>query len=302
MRIVVVDDDLGSCLVASAAVQALGHECVTAADGREGWEVVQRMAPHVVITDREMPGLDGVELCRRIRAAERDSYTYVVLLTSHAEPADVLSGMLAGADGYVTKPLDPVAIEAALLAAARVTALHAELAAVREELARQAHTDSLTGLRNRLSIIDDLEQIRVISERYDRSYCIALFDVDHFKRYNDTYGHLAGDNALRAVGGALGEHSREADRVYRFGGEEFLLILPEQSVEGGTLAVERIRSSIEALDLAHSAADSGHLTISVGLAASVPGDRPDTSEQLIARADLALYDAKARGRNCLVVA
>ena len=297
-----VDDDAGSRLVARATVEGLGHECVTAADGREGWDAIQRMAPHVVITDREMPELDGVELCRRIRAAERDSYTYIVVLTSHSDPADVLSGMQAGADDYVTKPLDPVAIEAALLAAARVTALHAELAAARAELARQAHTDPLTGLRNRLSLVDDLEQIRLVSERYDRSYCIAVFDVDHFKRYNDMYGHLAGDNALRAVGAALADRSREADRVYRVGGEEFLIVLPEQSVEGGTPAVERIRQGIESLKLTHAATDNGLLTISVGLAASVPGDRPTSSEQLIARADVALYEAKSRGRNCLVVA
>jgi two-component system chemotaxis response regulator CheY len=302
MRILVVDDDAGSRLVARATVEGLGHECVTAADGREGWDAIQRMAPHVVITDREMPELDGVELCRRIRAAERDSYTYIVVLTSHSDPADVLSGMQAGADDYVTKPLDPVAIEAALLAAARVTALHAELAAARAELARQAHTDPLTGLRNRLSLVDDLEQIRLVSERYDRSYCIAVFDVDHFKRYNDMYGHLAGDNALRAVGAALADRSREADRVYRVGGEEFLIVLPEQSVEGGTRAVERIRQGIESLKLTHAATDNGLLTISVGLAASVPGDRPTSSEQLIARADVALYEAKSRGRNCLVVA
>jgi two-component system chemotaxis response regulator CheY len=301
VRIIVADDDLGSRLVAQAAVESLGHECVTAADGLEAWQLIQQSPPQVLVTDRAMPGLDGVELCRRVRAAEHDSYTYIVLLTAHGDPADVLSGMLAGADDYVTKPLNPIALEARLLAAARVTELHAALAETRAELALQAHTDPLTGLRNRLGLAADLQQVHNISARYGRSYCVAICDVDHFKRFNDIYGHLAGDQALRTVAATLAAQVRDADLVYRFGGEEFLVLLPEQSVEGGLVAVERIRARLEGLAVEHSGSELGQLTVSVGLAASAPLHRLDTSE-LLTQADSALYEAKRTGRNRVVVA
>ncbi|HZG93315.1 MAG TPA: diguanylate cyclase [Mycobacteriales bacterium] len=301
MRIIVADDDLGSRLVAQAAVESLGHQCVTVADGLAAWALIQQSPPEVLVTDRAMPGLDGVELCRRVRAAEQDGYTYIILLTAYGDPADVLSGMLAGADDYVTKPLNPIALEARLLAAARVTELHAALAETRAELAKQAHTDPLTGLSNRLGLAADLQQVHNISERYDRSYCVAICDVDYFKRFNDIYGHLAGDQALRTVAATLAAQVRDADRVYRIGGEEFLVLLPEQSVEGGRVAVERIRGRLEDLAVAHVGSELGLLTVSVGLAGSSPAHRLATSD-LLAQADAALYDAKREGRNRVVVA
>jgi two-component system chemotaxis response regulator CheY len=257
------------------------------ADGLEAWALIQQSPPEVLVTDRAMPGLDGVELCRRVRAAEQDGYTYIILLTAYGDPADVLSGMLAGADDYVTKPLNPIALEARLLAAARVTELHAALAETRAELAKQAHTDPLTGLSNRLGLAADLQQVHNISERYDRSYCVAICDVDYFKRFNDIYGHLAGDQALRTVAATLAAQVRDADRVYRIGGEEFLVLLPEQSVEGGRVAVERIRGRLEDLAVAHVGSELGLLTVSVGLAGSSPAHRLATSD-LLAQADAAL--------------
>lgn len=253
------------------------------------------------MTDRAMPGLDGAELCGRIRAVQDDSYTYIVLLTSLGDSADVLSGMRAGADDYVTKPLNPFELEATLLAAARVTALHAELSRTRKELARQAGTDPLTGLRNRLSLANDLEQVHSVSERYGRSYCVAVCDVDLFKRFNDIYGHLAGDQALRSVGATLAAGVRESDRVYRFGGEEFLVLLPEQGLDGAVVALEQVRHRLESLAIEHRGASNGLLTVSVGVAESSPGNRIP-SEELVARADRALYAAKDDGRNRLVVA
>jgi len=282
-------------------VESLGHQCVTVADGLAAWALIQQSPPEVLVTDRAMPGLDGVELCRRVRAAEQDGYTYIILLTAYGDPADVLSGMLAGADDYVTKPLNPIALEARLLAAARVTELHAALAETRAELAKQAHTDPLTGLSNRLGLAADLQQVHNISERYDRSYCVAICDVDYFKRFNDIYGHLAGDQALRTVAATLAAQVRDADRVYRIGGEEFLVLLPEQSVEGGRVAVERIRGRLEDLAVAHVGSELGLLTVSVGLAGSSPAHRLATSD-LLAQADAALYDAKRKGRNRVVVA
>jgi diguanylate cyclase (GGDEF)-like protein len=296
VRILVVDDEPGSRLVAQATVVALGHECLAAPDGDAAWALIQQHAPDVVVTDRSMPGLDGLALCRRIREAADDHYTYVVLLTSLKERADVLAGMHAGADDYVTKPLDPFDLETRLLAAERVTGLHAELARARIELATLARTDPLTGLRNRLELSGDLERLHALSQRYDRDYCLVLGDIDHFKRYNDSFGHPAGDDALRQVARALDHGVRDVDSVYRYGGEEFLILLPETSAAAATVAIERLLASVRGL-----APTGGPVTMSFGIAAYRPS-RLLNSGALLAEADGALYAAKAGGRDRLVVA
>lgn len=300
MRVLVADDDLGSRLVAQAAVQALGHECVAVPDGDAAWQHVQEFRPDVLVTDRDMPGLDGVALCRAIRASEQDHYTYLILLTSAADRADVLSGMEAGADDYLGKPLDPFDLQTRLLAARRVTNLHNELAQARVQLADLANTDPLTKLRNRHGLRDELERLHITSQRYGRGYCLALCDVDYFKNYNDTYGHQAGDEALRAMAATLARHVRRGDTVYRYGGEEFLLLLPEQEEDGAVLALDRIRQAVHELGLEHSTSDPhGVVTLSIGASAFIPGTDVTTRE-LLKEADRALYIAKARGRNMVV--
>jgi two-component system chemotaxis response regulator CheY len=299
VKIMVCDDDIGSLLVARATVEALGHECISATDGTEAWKLFQTANPDVLITDLEMPGMDGLELCRRVRGAQQ-GYTYVVLLTAHRQPHEVLAGMRAGADDYLGKPLDPVELEARLLSASRVTLLHEELAHSRVVLMRQARTDALTGLHNRLSLDVDLQALHRSSVRYRRPYALALCDVDRFKAYNDTYGHPAGDQALRAVAATLVDQLRDCDRIYRYGGEEFLVLLPEQGRVGATVAMERVRERLERAAIEHRGSDPlGVLTLSVGVAALDPGSTID-AKQLLAQADVALYGAKAGGRNAVV--
>lgn len=298
MRILVADDDVGSLILAQAAVQALGHECLTAADGTRAWQLMQAERPDVLITDRAMPGMDGLQLCRQVRA-HVDGYTYIVLLTAHGEPQDVLDGMRAGADDYLAKPLDPLDLQARLLAAHRVTDLHVELSRARAAMARQARTDPLTGLRNRLSLNDDLEELHRRSARYGLCYSLALCDVDFFKRYNDTYGHPAGDQALRTVAATLVEQLRDVDRIYRYGGEEFLVLLPGQSIPDAMTALERVGRQIERAALQHRAGGpAGVLTLSSGVSGSEP-PFPVEHGEVIAAADAALYTAKARGRNAV---
>ena len=302
MRVLVADDDLGSRLVAQAAVQALGHECVVASDGDQAWQLYLQCQPEVLVTDRAMPGMDGTQLCRAIRAAENGSYTYVILLSGADERTDVLSGMEAGADDYLIKPLDTFSLQTGLLAAQRVTHLHEELSRARAQLMEQAHTDPLTELRNRLGLGDYLETLHSTSQRYGRGYCLALCDVDFFKNYNDSCGHQAGDGALRAVAATLAGHARDADRVYRYGGEEFLLLLPEQEQDGAIQALNRIRQAVEDLRIVHPAGGpSGVLTLSIGVSGFTP-KRAVTSWELLAEADHALYEAKAAGRNKVVAA
>ena len=301
MRVLVADDDLGARLVARAVVEGLGHECLVAADGDEAWRIFRQYRPQVLVTDWVMPGLDGLQLCRSIRDGERDSYTYIVLLTSMDGQDDVLSGMEAGADDYVVKPLDPFALRARLLVARRVTSLHHQLARYRAELAKQAETDPLTGLPNRLKLLQDLRLLHDRSESDRCDYSLALCDVDCFKRYNDTYGHQAGDDALRAVAATLTDQVADAAHIYRYGGEEFLLALAEQPAPAAAAALERCRAAVQGLAIEHTGGPTGVLTISSGVSAFVP-ERPVSSEEVLKQADVALYRAKAAGRNLVAIA
>ncbi|WP_247046582.1 GGDEF domain-containing response regulator [Arthrobacter rhizosphaerae] len=301
MRVLVADDDPGSLLVAKAAVEQSGHECIAAADGDSAWELYQQYRPQAVVTDLVMPGLDGLALCRAIRAAGTDSYTYIVLVTSQGSREDVLAGLEAGADDYVTKPLDPFTVHTRLLVALRITSLHADLARYRSALAEQARTDPLTKLSNRLKLDEDLELLHGLSERYGQDYCLAMCDVDNFKSYNDIYGHPAGDIALQEVAAILSGQGRKSDGIYRFGGEEFLLVLPNQSWRSARILVERARAAVQALGIVHSGDPTGVLTLSAGISAYMEGHRPG-SEQLLEEADTALYAAKAEGRNRVAIA
>jgi two-component system chemotaxis response regulator CheY len=301
VKVLVADDDPGSLLVARAAVERSGHDCLAAADGDEAWALFLEHQPDVVVTDWMMPGMDGLALCRAIRARETDLYTYIVLLTSQGSRDDVLAGLEAGADDYVTKPLDPFVLRARLLVALRITTLHADLAHYRKVLSQQARTDPLTGLHNRLKLAEDLEQLHARSARYGEEYSLAMCDVDNFKAYNDIYGHQAGDLALRAVAAALARHARKSDGVYRYGGEEFLLVLPKQGLPGAKALMERTLAAVRELRIPHVGDPSGQLRLSAGIS-TFSAQHPADADTLLGEADAALYAAKAAGRNRVEVA
>jgi len=303
MRVLVADDDSTSRLVAQATVRSLGHDCKSVRDGPEAWRAFQSSPPDVVLTDLMMPGLTGLELCRNIRGHPFGGFTYVILVTSQGALTQILQGMAAGADDYLIKPLDPDALQARLIAAARVTALHSQLARQRSELEAANETlkdiarrDPLTGLRNRRALEEDLLLLEARVIRYGHRYCMALLDVDHFKAYNDTYGHPAGDKTLQAVGAQLAAQIRGGDALYRYGGEEFLCIFPEQTLASGTVAVERMRAGVQALGLPHDGNGPGVLTVSAGMAILDSAGR-HSAEDVLKEADEALYRAKERGRN-----
>ena len=302
MRILVADDDRTSLLIVQTALRSLGHEIHVVSDGVQAWEAFQRLDPDVVISDWKMPGLTGLQLCQKIRGHSA-GYTYFILVTGQGAHDQILEGMAAGADDYLVKPLDPEDLEGRLIAAARVTALHHQLASQRGELeafnvnlSEMAHRDALTGLRNRRSLQEDLDLLEARVVRYGHRYCMALLDVDHFKSYNDTYGHPAGDRALQAVANELVKQARAGDTICRYGGEEFLCIFPEQSLATGTVAVERMRVSVEALAMPHAATPPGVITISAGLAVLDP-DHTHFAGEVLEEADQALYRAKELGRN-----
>lgn len=308
MRVLIAEDDNVSRLILLRAVQKFGHECLAARDGLEAWELFQDSDVDMVISDWMMPGMDGIELCRRIRAEDGRPYTYFIFVTALGDKEHLIAGITAGADDYLTKPFDPDELQIRLITAARVTVLHRQLREQRAELERlnsqlfdQARRDPLTQLGNRLRLREDLEALVGRVERYGHGYCAALCDIDFFKAYNDTYGHLAGDEVLALVARTLARGFRRGDTVYRYGGEEFLVILPVASLEAATTAVERVRNEIEALGIAHRARPAPEvITMSAGIASLLPGSGK-TVDTWLEEADQALYAAKAAGRNRIAV-
>jgi two-component system cell cycle response regulator len=312
MRVMVVEDSNVSRLILERTVRDLGHEVVVARDGADAWRQLGEAAVDVVISDWLMPGLDGLELCRLVRAVESNPYTYFIVLTARAAKEHMIVAMEAGADDFLVKPLDRMSLEAGLIAAARVTAVHRELAHQRAELERlnglfhdDARRDALTMVGNRLRLDEDLDAMVGRVERYGHRYVAALCDLDHFKLFNDAFGHPGGDAALRAVAAAMRATARRGDAVYRYGGEEFLIVFPEHGIDGARKAIGRIRRAVEALAIPHPGNPPfGVVTISAGIAsltdarlAAVTQSGADPAEDWLVRADAALYRAKASGRN-----
>ncbi len=304
MRVLVADDESTTRLVVKAVVQRLGHECLIANDGDRAWTLLEEFPVDVLITDWMMPGLDGPELCRRIRARHADTYTYIVLATVLNERNDILAGMQAGADDYLIKPLDPFDVQTRLIAAERVTALHhqltdarAELQRLNRELGEQARTDPLTQLGNRLRLREDLHALHARAQRHSQPYSIAMCDLDHFKIYNDTYGHPQGDAALQQVAAIIAADLRAGDAAYRYGGEEFVILLADEQLPAAVKVTERLRKAVEALAIPHRGNNPpGILTISAGVATYTPNTGFDANT-IIEHADQALYLAKQHGRN-----
>lgn len=306
MRILIAEDDAVSRRILQATVERFGHECLVAEDGQKAWEVYDRLLPDVVITDWMMPELDGLDLCRRIRADGR-RYCYVIVLTALGEHEHAVIGTEAGADDHLTKPLRREELQVRLLRAARVCELHARLADREAELERlterlrlEARLDPLTQIGNRLRLNEDLATLEARANRDGEIFTAALCDVDFFKAYNDRFGHIAGDQALRSVARTLEGAVRTEDSVYRYGGEELVILLPAQDPLGGHEALERVRISIERLGLPHpDNRPAGVLTLSAGVATHEPGE---SAADLLLRTDAALYQAKQNGRNRVVVA
>jgi len=303
VNILVADDDPTSRLIAQTALQTRGHQCRLVSDGAQAWAVFRQWQPDVVISDWMMPEMTGLQLCDAIRAAPPGPYTYFIMITSQGALDEIVEGMNAGADDYLVKPLDTDDLQARLIAAERITSLHrqlrlqnSQLEALNDELAGIARRDPLTGLGNRRALDEDLALLEARVTRYGHLYCMALLDVDHFKAYNDTYGHPAGDRILEAVADQLTTQARAGDALYRFGGDEFLCIFPEQSLDSGMKAVQRMRAGFERWAVMNADVPPGVLTFSAGMAMLDPV-RARSPNDVLKEADRALYRAKQLGRN-----
>lgn len=312
LKVLVADDDETSRNTLAEVVRSLGCSCRVAADGLEAWHIFEEDPAHLILSDWKMPRLSGVDLCRRAREAGREgtSYTHFVLVTALDSKESFLEGMRAGADDYLVKPVDFDELDARLHATLRVAAVHEELVVKTRALERDsqrlaavARTDPLTEVANRLRLREDLQALGDRALRYGHRYCAALCDIDWFKSYNDGFGHLAGDHAIRVASHAIQEQLRRGDGFYRYGGDEFLVLLPEQSLSAAAECMERVRRAVASLpDLTQRGTLARPITISVGIAdfRSAPLGT-DAIQAWLHRADRALYRAKARGRNCVEV-
>jgi diguanylate cyclase (GGDEF)-like protein len=265
-----------------------------ARNGRQAMEIFERERPEFVITDCVMPDLTGFELCERVRAAQ-SSYTYIIMVTSIAEKENVVKGLAAGADDYLTKPFDTGELLARVKVGRRLIDLQRQLEEYNRTLEHIALTDPLTRLPNRRAIDAWADRQLRAAERYQFSFWVVLIDLDHFKRVNDTYGHDAGDSVLQTVGGILESHTRSSDMSGRMGGEEFVHIVTHADEKHMPMIVERTRAKISAQTF--SFGDSVlTVTASFGVA-GFHGEKAPAFGALLSRADRALYRAKQNGRN-----
>lgn len=293
LLMMVVDDDRLTCLTLRRSLANEDREVVTAPDGEEAWKIIRERHPRLIITDWEMPRLDGPGLVARIRDSDLPSYTYVILLTARSESDGIVDGLDCGADDYLTKPFNPQELRARVGIGERILRLEDHLLDTQAALRELATTDMLTGLLNRRAITERALAELERCERAGSSLSVALVDVDHFKRVNDTHGHMIGDRVLRAVADALTSNVRPYDHVGRWGGEEFLLVLPEVDGDAGTALADRVRARLAATDMGLG---PGSVTVSMGVAGTAPGQHLDL-DALLSRADQALYAAKDAGRN-----
>ena len=296
MKILIADDSVVSRHLLEATLRKWGYDVMVACDGAEALELLQREdAPGLIILDWMMPGMTGVEVCRRIRQRDSEPYTYILLLTSKNEKQDLIEGMDAGADDYITKPFDQNELQVRLRAGIRLVDLQSQLLKAREDLREQATRDSLTRLWNRSSILGELTRELARSEREARPLGVVIVDLDHFKQVNDTYGHLAGDAVLREAARRMQNGIRQYDSIGRYGGEEFLILFPSCSEEDCVAQADRLRKQLAQTEM--SVNDSLlRVTASFGVTVAMPGEMR-TQEALIRKADEALYVAKRSGRN-----
>lgn len=307
-KVLVMDDHAGDLQFLKDFLASAGHEILTAADGAEALRIFIEQAPRVVIADNTTPGIDGFELCRRIRAAENGKYVHFIMLTIDSEKAKVAEAFAAGADDYIARPFDQSEVLGRMRAGLRAAWLHDELARknaesseinaqvarLNESLQKAAITDELTGLANRRPSMARLGEQIALADRYAGPLTVAIADIDGFKSINDSHGHDAGDVVLRQIAAHLRENVRATDWVGRIGGEEFLLIFPGQTAQEAAVCAEACRAAVASHRFTFAQQQVG-VTISIGMA-----DRQTPSierSDLLKEADLALFAAKRAGRN-----
>jgi diguanylate cyclase (GGDEF)-like protein len=299
-RILVVDDHPDNVDILDARLSSRGYVVETATNGQEALDKVQANPPHLILCDVMMPLMDGYEVSRRIKADTALPYVPIILVTARDSTQDKVEGLDAGADDYITKPINFPELEARVRSMLRIKKLQDELDEANKRLKKLSITDGLTGLFNHRHIHQLLHEEWQRTQRTNEPLAVVMLDLDKFKQVNDTYGHPTGDVILYETAQILEETAREIDMVGRYGGEEFIAILPSSDEDAAAQFAERVRHAVEA----HVFRDEDtevRMTMSCGLAA-FPDEAVDGPDELLKRADEALYAAKEGGRNRVVAA
>jgi two-component system cell cycle response regulator len=288
VKILIAEADEQTRLRLFALLSQRGYEVMIAINGAEACRLLQHDdAPSLALIGRHMPGLDGLELCRTVRQWSNERYVYIVMLTVQKDTPDIVAGMRAGADDYISKNCAFDELHARLRAGERILKLQ-------EQLRIEATHDVLTGTLNRRAIVSLLEREAAQATRHPSKVGILLLDLDHFKKVNDSHGHTIGDDVLTETAKRLAAPLRRYDALGRYGGEEFLFVLPRCDLERTAEIAERVRLSVSQTPIDTSA---GKIAITVSIGAAAMDHGPVSAHELIQRADHALYDAKALGRN-----
>jgi diguanylate cyclase (GGDEF)-like protein len=305
MKILIVEDSRASRLVLSQYVERFGATALVVETGEDAIETFARERPDLILLNILLPDIDGFTLAQRIRGLENpNEWTPIIFLSSLGKDEDIEMAIAAGGDDCLQKPVSEIVLRAKVAAMQRIIQMRTSLVVLtrkldsaNQELKRISSSDGLTGIANR-RLFDEyvsLEWRR--ARRNTSSLGLLMCDVDHFKRFNDTYGHQAGDDCLRQVAGAIGKYlERPSDLPARYGGEEFAVVLPETEIGGAFFVAEKIRYAIHELNIPHSQSPSDRITVSIGIAAMIP-DKSNPFDELIQSADQALYRAKAEGRD-----
>ena len=295
--VLIADDSLVVRAVVRSRLEESGYSVIEAEDGERAIARCRQSPPDVVLLDVEMPGLDGHEVLAQLKLDDKLKDIPVVFLTGRTSMDDVLTGLRGGAHDYLKKPFEPAELVARVAAAAHVKKLQDRLHVRNAQLEEMSRTDMLTGLYNRRHLEEQLARQHGAARRGRQQLSVILLDIDHFKRVNDTYGHSAGDRVLCSFASRMIRELRVGDTAGRWGGEEFLVILPSTGVEGAAHVAERIREVTSATPTSSEGRDI-FVTVSGGCVTG-PGASPD---ELVSAADAQLYEAKRSGRNRIVVA
>ena len=296
MKILIAEDDTISRRLLESFLRKWGYDVLVASDGAEAWKAMQEPeAPNLVISDWMMPNMDGLELCGNIRAMEKSGYTYFIILTAKGRKEDVIEGLEAGADDFLIKPFDQEELKYRVKIGERIIRLE-------HRILELASTDALTGVLNRRAFIERTEMEIHRLQRASRPLSLILADIDYFKKVNDNYGHQLGDLVLQRFSEELSESVRPYDFVGRYGGEEFVICLPDANGLQSRSIAERMRKKVEEMKIIPpDDPQSSNITASFGVA-SYRLESEDSLDSLTGRADKAMYRAKRGGRNRVCVA
>lgn len=309
MLVLIGDGDDAHRDAARRATERFGYRCVAAGTARDTLDLLQSADPDVVLLALRLPGAEAAPLFQRVREQPRAAARYLVALVDREDDDDLFAAMSAGADDFLIRPARAEQLHARLQVAERVMLLTRQLAAARveathhrEALAASARTDSLTGLWNRVQLHNDLDLFQGQLQRYGHRYAAAIVDLDALGLYNEENGRIAGDEALRVVAQTITQQLRTGDRAYRYGGDEFVVLLPEQTLASARTAVERIREAVDGLRLPHAGNPPwGHMTVSAGIATFADAAAA-TYDGLLGQAEAAVRQAKGHGGNRVALA